>query len=159
MAEYSSTVTIRQFIVFLAILIACATWSRWFSTDYSIMGVHLGDSRASVLERFPQAKKVQFLTFGGEGRIADSFSKYRRCLELSPDLALALDESGRVEAIVGPQLESRGKLILNQQNLGHASDFLGEPISGSSSDATYTCYEGGVLTRSDLHGAAICIHR
>ncbi|MFN8613911.1 MAG: hypothetical protein U0931_40635 [Vulcanimicrobiota bacterium] len=113
-----------------------------------------------MLKRFPQPKVVPYLpTVGAEGRISDSLMKYRPCLELAPGLTVAFDSDGRVQAIAGKQLESWGKVIVDEQNQSRASDILGDPISGSSSDADYFSYSGGIVTRSSIGEFSICLHK
>jgi hypothetical protein len=150
---------IRQLVLLLLVIVACANWNRWYPANYSILGVQLGDSKVDLLKRFPQPKVVPFLpTAGGEGRISNSLMKYGPCLELAPGLTVAFGPDGRAQAITGKQLESWGIVILDEQNRAQAPDILGEPISGSSSDATYFSYSGGIVTRSTIGEFSICLH-
>jgi len=146
---------------FLLVLLVSAAWARWGRPgESSILGVKLGTPRAEILRRFPDSRNVEGFSFsGGEGSISDALGRYRRCLSLGCNVTVAFDKAGEVEAIEGPQLELDGRVVLNGQNLNQASRFLGKPIYGSSSDATYFSYDGGVVTRWNLHEASFYLRR
>ena len=78
----------------------------------------------------------------GESRVCHGFDHFTRCLELQPDLVVALDSSNRVEAVEGPQLELNGEPVLGPEDPSESVErILGKPIYAGSSNADYSSYE------------------